>query len=72
MLVGVEVVEVVWLLAESNAGVASAELLHQEGVVLLHNLPDQLAWNRSHWSLACCITETNGSDKYKTNQILIW
>lgn len=48
MLVGVEVVEVVGLLAESDASVASAELLHQEGVVLLHDLPDQLSWNGSH------------------------
>ena len=48
MLVGMEVVEVVGLLAEADTGVAAAELLHQEGVVLLHDLPDQLSRNGRH------------------------
>ena len=54
-----EVVEVVGLLAEADASVAAAELLHQEGVVLLHDLPDQLSRNGSHraWILLQKITE---------------
>ena len=51
-----EVAEVVRLLAEADAGVAPAELLDQEGVVLLDDLPDQLSWNGGHWKPSkCCI-----------------
>ena len=49
VLVRVEIVEIVALLTELDAGVSSAELLHQETVVLLHDLPDQLPWNRRHF-----------------------
>ena len=48
VLVGVEVVEVVRLLTKANAGGAIAELLNQKGVVLLHDLPDQLPRNSRH------------------------
>jgi hypothetical protein len=49
VLVGVDVVEVVGLLGELYFGMAVAELLHHEGVVLPHNLPDQVSWNRRHF-----------------------
>ena len=48
VLEGVEIVEVVALLAELDFSVASAELLDEERAVLLHDLPDQLPWNRRH------------------------
>lgn len=48
VLVGVEVIEVVALLAELDASIAPPELLHKKTVVLLHDLPDQLPWNRRH------------------------
>ena len=49
VLVGVQVVEVVGLLGELHLVIAIAELLHQEGVVLPHNLPDQIPWNGRHF-----------------------
>jgi hypothetical protein len=49
VLVGVDVVEVVGLLGELHFGMAVAELLHHEGVVLPHNLPDQVSWNSRHF-----------------------
>jgi hypothetical protein len=50
VLVGVEIVEIVRLLAELNAGSSSPELLDQKGVVLLHYLPYQLPGYRRHLS----------------------
>jgi hypothetical protein len=49
VLVGVDVVEVVGLLGELHLGMTVAKLLHHEGVVLPHNLPDQVSWNRRHF-----------------------
>lgn len=49
VLVGMHVVEVVGLLGELHLGIAIAELLHKEGVVLPHNLPNQIPWNRGHF-----------------------
>lgn len=49
VLVGVKVAEIVALLAELNLGVTSAKLFHQEAVVSLHDLPDQLSWNCCHF-----------------------
>lgn len=49
VLVGVEVEEIVGLLAEPHTGVASPELLHQKRVVLLHYLPDQLPLHCRHF-----------------------
>lgn len=50
VLVRVQIVEIVALLTELNAGGASTELLHQETVVSLHDLPNQLSWNRRHFT----------------------
>ena len=49
MFVGVEVAEIVGLLAELNLGVASSELFNQETVVGLDDLPYQLSWNCRHF-----------------------
>ena len=51
VLVGVDIVEVVGLLAELNLGIAIAKLLDQEGIILPHDLPDQRIRNRRHLSL---------------------
>jgi hypothetical protein len=48
-LIGVDIIEVVGLLAELHLGVAVAELLDQEAVVLLDKLPDQRTRNGSHF-----------------------
>ena len=49
VLVGVEVAEIVGLLAELNLSVASSELFDQETVVGLDDLPYQLSWNCRHF-----------------------
>jgi len=51
VLVGVNIVEIVGLLAELNLGIAVAKLFDQEGVILPHDLPDQGMWNRRHLCL---------------------
>ncbi|MFS7980901.1 hypothetical protein Hanom_Chr10g00944591 [Helianthus anomalus] len=48
MLVGVKIVEVIRLLAELNALRSITELLNKKRIVLLHDLPNQLAWNSRH------------------------
>lgn len=48
MLVGVNIIEIVGLLAELNLGIAVAKLFDQEGVILPHNLPDKGIWDRRH------------------------
>jgi hypothetical protein len=48
-LIGVDIVEVVGLLAELHLDVAVAELLDQEAVVLLDKLPDQRTRNGIHF-----------------------
>lgn len=50
VLESVEVVEIVGLSAELHALSAPSELFHQERVVLLHDLPDQLSWHCRHSS----------------------
>ena len=49
VFVGVDVVEVVGLLGELHLSIAVAKLLHKEGVVLPHNLPDQIPRNGCHF-----------------------
>ena len=48
VLESVEVVEIVGLSAELHALSAPSELFHQKGVVLLHDLPDELSWYGRH------------------------
>lgn len=51
MLEGVDVVEVVALLAELNRGSAVPELLHEKCVVPLHDLPNKFPRDGSHLKL---------------------
>jgi len=59
----VKVVEIVGLSAELQALSAPSELFHQERVVLLHDLPNQLSWNCRHFS---CSTPTFSPDTHHT------
>lgn len=49
VLVRVDVIEIVRLLTELHLGIAIPELLHQESVVLLYNLPDKRAGDGGHF-----------------------
>jgi len=51
VLVGVNIVEIVGLLAELNLRIAIAKLFDQEGVILPHDLPDQGIRNCCHLCL---------------------
>lgn len=69
VLVRVEIVEIVGLLAELHARSSSTELLHQERVVLLHDLPDQLSWHRRHLSSSFTCTWHQQIDDFQMSEI---
>uniref|UniRef100_A0A2P2LY11 Uncharacterized protein n=1 Tax=Rhizophora mucronata TaxID=61149 RepID=A0A2P2LY11_RHIMU len=48
MLVGIEIVDIIGLFAEADAGGSTTKLLHQKRVVPLHNLPNQLPRHSRH------------------------
>lgn len=58
--VGVKVVEIVTLSAELNTLSVVSKLLHQERVVLLHDLPYEWPWYCRHFLLLLlCLQRTN-------------
>ena len=71
VFVGVEVAEVVGLLAELNLGIASTELFDQETVVSLHYLPHQLSWYCCHFDnllMGCQAHELDNGSEYKNER----